>query len=81
MRTLPDIENLLQPLEHAISEVLTPSLIGRNCFETARDLVALPVRMGGLGLINPSVSADLIKIRVSTPLVSKIEAQSLETPE
>ena len=85
MRTLPDIENLLQPLEHAISEVLTPSLIGRNCFETARDLVALPVRMGGLGLINPSVSADAEYqasiIRVSTPLVSKIEAQSLETPE
>ena len=27
MRTLPDIENLLQPLERAISDVLIPSLI------------------------------------------------------
>ena len=46
MRTLPDIENLLQPLERAISDVLIPSLIGRNCSEAERDLVALPVRMG-----------------------------------
>ena len=28
MRTLPDLENLLQPLERAISDVLIPSLIG-----------------------------------------------------
>ena len=40
--------------------------------------------MGGLGLINPSDSADAeysASIRVSAPLVSKIEAQSHETPE
>ena len=51
MRTLPDIENLLQPLERAPSDVLIPSLIGRTFSEVERDLVALPVRMGGLGLI------------------------------
>ena len=52
--------------------------------EAERDLVALPMRMRGLGLINPSDSADaeyLASIRVSAPLVSKIEAQSHETPE
>ena len=84
MRTLPDIERLLQPLERAISDVLIPSLIDRNCSETERDLLTLPVRMGGLGLINPSVSADVeyqASIRLSAPLVSKIEAQSHETPE
>ena len=84
MRTLPDIENLLQPLERAISDVLIPSLIGRNCSEAERDLVALPVRVRGLGLINPPDSADAefsASIRVSAPLVSKIEAQSNETPE
>ena len=61
MRTLPDIENLPQPLERAIS-----------------------VRMGGLGLINPSDSMDAeysASIRVSAPLVSKIKAQSHETPQ
>ena len=64
--------------------MLIPSLIGRNCSEAERDLVALPVRMGGLGLINPSDSADAeysASIRVSAPLVSKIEAQSHEAPE
>ena len=84
MRTLPDIEILLQPLERAISDVLIPLLIGRNCSETERNLKALPVRMGGLGLIDPSDSADAeysASIRVSAPLVSKIEAQSHETPE
>ena len=86
MRTLRDIGNLLQPLERAISDVLIPSLTGRtgNCSEAERDLVALPVRMGGLGLINPSESADAeysASIRVSAPLVSKIEEQSHETPD
>ena len=84
MRTLPDIENLLQPLERAISDVLIPALIERNCSEAECDLRALPVRMGGLGLTNPSDSADAeysASIRVSAPLVSKIEAQSHQTPE
>lgn len=74
MRTLPNIENLLQPLELAISDVLIQSLIGRNCSETECDLVALSVRMEGLGLINPSLSADAeyqASIRESAPLVSK----------
>ena len=63
---------------------LVPSLIGRNCSEAEHDLVALQVRMGGLGLINPSDSADVeysASIRVSAPLVIKIEAQSHEIPE
>ena len=84
MITLPDIEKLLQPLERAISDVFIPSLIGRNCSEAERYLVALPVCMGGLGLINPPDSADAeysASIRVSAPFVSKIEAQSHETPE
>ena len=48
------------------------------------DLVALPVCMGGLGLINPSDSVDAgysASIRVSAPLVSEIEVQSHETPD
>ena len=42
------------------------------------------MRVGGLGLINPSDSADAeysASIRVSAPLVRKIETQSHETPE
>ena len=84
MRTLPDIGNLLQPLERVIWDALIPSVIGRNCSEAERDLVALLVRMGGFGLTNPSVSADAeysASIRVSAPLVSKTEAQCHDTPE
>ena len=58
-----------------VSDVLIPSLIGCNCSDAKRDLVALPVRMGGLGLINPSDSTDAeysASIRVSAPLVSAI---------
>ena len=64
--------------------MLIPWLIGRNCSEAERNLVALPVRMGGLGQINQADNADVeysASIRVSFPLVSKIEAQSHETPE
>ena len=56
-------------------------LLRTNSTEAERNLVALPVRMGGLGLINLSVSADAeysVSIRVSARLVSKIEAQSHE---
>ena len=74
MTTLPDIETLLRSLERAISDVLILDL----------DLLAVPVRMGGLGLINPSDGADVeysASIRVSAPLESKIKTQSHEVPE
>ena len=38
MRTLPDIEYLLEPLEHAISGVLIPSLTEQNCSVGERKL-------------------------------------------
>ena len=53
LRTLPDITDLLEPLERAISDVLIPSLLEHQVTEIERDLLALPVRMGGLGLVNP----------------------------
>ena len=53
LRRLPDIADLLEPLERAISDVLIPALLEHQVTETERDLLALPVRMGGLGLVNP----------------------------
>ena len=84
MRTLPDIEDLLEPLERAISDVLIPSLTEHNCSVAERKLLALPARMGGLGMTNPSESAESeysASIRMSAPLVDKIIAQSNETPD
>ena len=79
-----NIAGYREPTECAISDVLIPSLIGHKCSKAERDLVAFLVHMGGLGLINPSDSADVeysASIMVSAPLVSKMEVQSHGTPE
>ena len=84
MRTLPDIDDLLEPLERAISDALIPSLTEHNCSVAERKLLALPARMGGLGMTNPTESAESeysASIKMSAPLVDKIMAQSHETPD
>ena len=59
MRTIPNIGHLLQPLEDIIRQKLIPSLTGRPPpNDRERELVALPVRLGGMGLINPTMIAD-----------------------
>ena len=43
-RTIPDIGDLLKPVENAIRQRFLPSLTGQNAFNDAdRDLMALPV--------------------------------------
>ena len=74
MGTLPDIEDLLEPLERAISDVLIPSLTEHNCSVAERKLLALPARMGGLGMTNPSESAESeysASFKMRAPLVEK----------
>ena len=56
LRTLPDIQDLLEPLEEAISHVLIPAIVDRKCSKLDRDVLALLVRLGGLGLSNMSRS-------------------------
>jgi len=63
LRTLPDLEDLLAPLERAIADVLIPSITGDYCTQGERELLALPVRMGGMGLTNPSQEAASVKNR------------------
>ena len=84
LRTLPDIEDLLEPLERAIADVLIPSITDHHCTKSERDLLALQVRMGGLGLINPRQDAALqyeTSIKTTAPLVEKIIAQAYEIPD
>jgi len=53
-RTVPEISHLFQPLEDAIRQCFLPSLTGQNSFsDTTRDLMALPTRLDGLGILNP----------------------------
>ena len=79
MRTIPDIKDFLQSLEDIIHQSFISALFGRPpCLPTERDLYVLPVRLGGLGLINPCSAAqscfcDLEPL--TAPLVALIVAQ------
>ncbi len=57
-RTIPNIEHLFAPLEDAIREKLIPALVGRRVSDVERRILALPVRMGGMGIANPSLSCQ-----------------------
>ena len=60
LRTLPDIRDLLEPLENAISHMLIPAITERKCSQLDRNILALPVRLGGLGLGNPSLKIRFV---------------------
>ena len=54
-RTCPNIDTLLLPLEEAIRTVILPSITRQDVpNDTLSDLFALPCRLGGLGISNPS---------------------------
>ena len=67
------------PLEDAIHQHFITALFGRPpCSSVERDLYALPVRLGGLGLVNPcKVSHSNFKAseQLTSPLVALIIAQ------
>ena len=79
LRTIPNIADLLQPLEQAIRCNFIPAITGRvEVSDAERDLLALPTRLGGLGLINPAeVSHHEFKSseNVTAPLVTLIMSQ------
>ena len=80
-RTIPGIAHLLQPLEDAIHQHLIPALTGRPpCSREERDLLALPVRLGGLGISNPASTSIRVfeaSLRLTSPLVTAIATQDL----
>ena len=80
-RTIPDISELLQPLEDSIHNHLIPAITGRPpCSQIERDLIALPIRLGGLGIINPVSSAESsfkASSNLTAPLVAAIATQDL----
>ena len=53
-RTTPNIEDLIKPLEETIRKIFLPNLTGQNVFNgMERDLLALPARLGRLGILDP----------------------------
>ena len=80
IRTIPNIDDQLQPLEDVIRHTFLPSLTGQSALnDETRDLMALPVRHGGLGIINPTKNNILhhqSSENITAPLVSLILEQS-----
>lgn len=79
-RTIPDIGDLLEPVEGAIRYKLLPALTGRSAIsDLERKLFSLPVRMGGLNIADPTKTAatqQAASTRISAPLIALILQQS-----
>ena len=78
LQTIPDISDLLQPLETAIFHRFIPALVGKPVSDVERALLALPVHLGGLDISNPRTIADskfVVFIKVTCPLVDYIFQQ------
>ena len=75
-RTIENIGPLLQPLEDTIREKLLPALCGKPApNDETRDLLALPCRLGGIGLLNPTKldnEAYAASKEVTRPIVNSI---------
>ena len=78
LRTLPDIAEILEPLDRAINEVLIPAVTDHTVTKVERDFLGLPVRMGGLGFTDSPVTLSSeyeALIKVTSPLVRRFVEQ------
>ncbi len=77
---IPNINNLLQPLEDAIRLRLIPAIAGKPSInDLERDLFALPTRLGGLNIPNPTNISSKeydASIKVTAALVKAINQQT-----
>ena len=77
---MPGVAQLFKPMEDVICTQFIPSLLGRPPpGDLERDLLALPVRLGGLGIINPTQLVDSHRYsrQLTAPLVQRIKDQSI----
>ena len=58
-RTIPNIKEYFVPLEQAIRQKFIPAILGRNITNHERNLFALPVRLGGMGIQDPTMTCDV----------------------
>jgi len=81
-RVLPNINELLSPLEQCIHMQLLPTLTGKCVFsDLERQLLSLPSRLGGVGILNPAASCTAqfdSLLKVASPLVSLLMEQTAE---
>ena len=76
----------LQPLEDVIRDKFFPAITEKGAFsDTERALLALPVRLVGLGIVNPTAipaSLYIASISITAPLTEQIlQQKDLLSPE
>ena len=77
-RTIPNISHLLQPLEDAIKHTFIPSITKRPpCSNLERNILALPPRLGGMGITNP-VSNTQYEYESSRKVTSSLTQQIIQ---
>ena len=66
-----DIQDLLEPLASALFRTLISAITDWQCGQLDRDILALPLPLGGLSVANPSSDANLSynsSVKVTAPL-------------
>ena len=56
-RVMDGIADLFEPLENAITAFFLKALLDLDINGTERELISLPARLGGLGMVNPSTNS------------------------
>ena len=78
---MPDASELFEPLENTIRDQLIPALVGREVSDAERQIFALPLRHGGLGLTDPRETAKIEyehSTQITNKLTDKIYTQKLD---
>ena len=70
---MPDASELFKPLK-AIRDQLIPALVGQEVSDAERQILALPLRHGGLGLTDPRETAKM-EYKHSTQITNKLTAK------
>ena len=79
LRTIPDISDLLHPVEEVIAKNFLPTLLDQGISDLDREIFALPTRLGGLGIpcLQSGFAFEFENSRtLSTQLVDLIIQQS-----
>ena len=83
-RVVPNVSDLFAPLEAIIRQIFLPSVTGQSSLsDSERELLALPVRLGGLGIINPTKLCSLqynASLNITQSLCDLILKQSTTYP-
>jgi hypothetical protein len=83
LRTIPNISDILKPLDDVIEHEFLPSLFGTTISPSEREIMSLPIRNGGLGLRSLSeTSQQTYKASkdITAPLTKQIVTQCQNLP-